>query len=339
IGFALHSTDRLNARNICGLYSLNLTANGDKLFSHKLDKLDFSTNRYVNHHVDYLRHKRNRQTFHKSFIRGNNLLAIYNHEENGYLNVKDDSVYNLEYNAKDFVGNTSRVEFKVKGDDTKILAKLSEEQPCDKVFKFSESNYFEANNFHLLMTENTLYDDLCINYRASSDSNYLSAVHHLMMNYVAVHQYYKLSIAPNQEIDSMLFSKLLIVKISDNGKVSDLSGEYQEGFVTTRVREFGKFAISFDTTKPVLKVLTETIKLSKSSSISFKIGDNLSGIKSYSASLDGEWILSTYKRKRNKLVVSLSEKEGLTKGSHNLEIEVIDERGNVNKKRLVVNIL
>ena len=72
------------------------------------------------------------------------------------------------------------------------------------------------------------------------------------------------------------------------------------------------------------------------STINFKIGDNLSGIKSYSASIDRKWILTSYKRKRNRLVVSLSEIEGLTQGTHDLEIEVVDERGNVNFKRLKI---
>ena len=338
IGFALHSTDRLNARNICGLYTLNLKVNGKELFSHKLDKLDFSTNRYVNHHVDYLRHKRNNQTFHKSFMKGNNLLDIYNYVDNGYLYAEVDSVYTIRYEAEDYAGNSSSLTFKVKGDDTKKPTKLSGIESCDKVFKFSESNYFKSKGFNLLMAENTLYDDLCFNYRASSDSNYLSAVHHLAMNYVGVHQYYKLSIALSQELDSVLLQKLLIVKLDDKGRMSDKGGDFEEGFVTTRVREFGKFAISIDTTMPVLILEdNQNVNAFKSNStINFKIRDNLSGIKSYSASIDRKWILTSYKRKRNRLVVSLSEIEELTQGTHDLEIEVVDKRGNVNLKRLKI---
>jgi hypothetical protein len=340
VGFALHSTDRLNARNICGLYTLNLTVNGNDLYSHKLDKLDFSTNRYVNHHVDYLRHKRNNQTFHKSFMKGNNLLEIYNYVDNGYLFAEVDSVYIMKYKAKDYSGNLSSLIFKVKGDDTEKPTKSSGEKSCDKVFKFSESNFFEAKDFNLLMAENTLYDDLCFNYRVKTDSNYLSEVHCLATDhlYVGVHHYYKLSIAPNQELDSVLLSKLLIVKLNEKGKMSDRGGDFEEGFVTTRVREFGKFAIAIDTTMPVVKLegKQNVNALKLTSSINFKIGDNLSGIKSYSASIDGEWILTKFKRKRNRLIVSLSEVEGLAPGTHDLEIEVVDERGNTNLMKMKI---
>jgi hypothetical protein len=314
--------------------------NGNDLYSHKLDKLDFSTNRYVNHHVDYLRHKRNNQTFHKSFMKGNNLLEIYNHVDNGYLYAEIDSVYIMKYKAKDYSGNLSSLIFKVKGDAIEKPTKSSGGKSCDKVFKFSESNFFEAKDFNLLMAENTLYDDLCFNYRVKTDSSYLSAVHYLATDhlYVGVHHYYKLSIAPNQKLDSVLLSKLLIVKLNEKGKMSDRGGDFEEGFVTTRVREFGKFAIAIDTTMPVVKLegKQNVNALKLTSSINFKIGDNLSGIKYYSASIDGEWILTKFKRKRNRLVVSLSEVEGLALGTHDLEIEVVDERGNSNLKRMKI---
>jgi hypothetical protein len=139
-------------------------------------------------------------------------------------------------------------------------------------------------------------------------------------------------------LDSVLLQKLLIVKLDDKGRMSDKGGDFEEGFVTTRVREFGKFAISIDTTMPVLILEdNQNVNAFKSNStINFKIGDNLSGIKSYSASIDRKWILTSYKRKRNRLVVSLPEIEGLTQGTHDLEIEVVDERGNVNLKRLKI---
>ncbi|MEN8927872.1 MAG: M23 family metallopeptidase [Flavobacteriales bacterium] len=339
IGFALHSTDRLNARNICGLYTLDLTVNGSDLFSHKMDKLDFSTNRYVNHHVDYLRHKRNNQTFHKSFMKGNNLLDIYSYVDNGYLYAENDSVYTMKYVTKDFSGNTSSLVFKVKGDDNEIPIKTYVTISCVRELKYNESNYFDTTGFNFLMAENTLYDDMCFFYNKKIDSTYHSDIHDMMTRYAPVHQYYKVSIAPNQEIDSVLHSKLLIVAINEKGKIASRKGSFQNGMVTTRVREFGKFAIAIDTTKPVVKPLTETFKLSKTSSISFKIADNLSGIQSYSARIDGEWVLASYKRKKGKLIVSLSEVEGLTTGIHELEVEVVDERANVNfkKMKIVVN--
>lgn len=341
IGFALHSTDRLNARNICGLYTLDLKVNGDDLFSHKLDKLDFSTNRYVNHHVDYLRHKRNNQTFHKSFMKGNNLLDIYNYIDNGYLYAENDSLYQMTYTAKDFAGNTSKLSFNVKGDATEKVIPNYTNITCTRELKYDESNYFDTTGFNFLMAKNTLYDNLCFFYRSTKDSNYLSDVHNLAGKYVGVHQYYKMTITPKVTLDSNLYSKLLIVSIDEKGRISDKGGDYREGAVTARVREFGKFALTLDTTMPVLTLVEKQNlnALKKNSTISFKIGDNLSGIESYTARVNGEWILASYKRKKRKLVVSLSEVKGLTSGTHDLEIEVVDEKGNMNLKKMKITLI
>lgn len=332
IGVALHSTDRLNARNICGLYSLNLSVDGKHVFGHTMEKLDFSTNRYVNHHVDYLRHKQYNNSFHKSFLRGNNKLKIYSHVDKGIVFIENDSVYKFRYTAKDYSGNTSTLNFHVKGDSTYLKNKKEKESTCLQYFYFDESNYFDTTGFSILMTPNTLYENQCVNYSRTTEGSYLSDVHTIKneTGYIGIQQSYKLFITPNQPIDSLYWKKLLVVAIDKKGRISDRGGEYQLGKVTTRLREFGRFALMMDTIKPVLKLLSKTDKLEKNSKLIFKIGDNLSGIQSYQATLDGAWILTRYDRKKSRWYISLSEYENLSKGAHTLQVEVVDEKGNSN---------
>ena len=339
IGFALHSTDRMNAQNICGLYSLNLSVNGVPLFGHKMDKLDFSTSRYVNHHVDYPRHKQYNNSFHKSFLKGNNQLDIYNHSNNGESFIENDSNYKFNYVAKDYSGNKSTLDFKVKGDSKKKSYK-SKTRIYQRKFSYSESNYFDTAHFSFLMTPNTLYENLNFNYANKKDSTFISDVHTLKNanGYVGIQQYFKIFITPNQIIDSIYQSKICVVKINEKGRVSDRGGSYQEGKVTTRIKEFGSFALKLDTTKPVLELLSNTDKLTKNSTLVFKIGDNLSGIQSYNATMDGEWILTQYKRKKSRWYISFSESKNLSKGTHTLQVEVIDEKGNSNFQSLEVLI-
>jgi len=190
----------------------------------------------------------------------------------------------------------------------------------------------------LMMTPNTIYEDLCVNYKSEVNGKYLSAVHTVGSKYAGIHQTYKIILTPTQEIDSVYQDKLLIVKIDEKGKIADRGGDYQLGTVTTRVKEFGSFAIMMDTTKPVLKLMTETMKLTKKSKLVFKIGDNLSGIQSYNATLDGAWILTKYDRKKARLYLSLSEVENLSAGTHTLQVEIIDERGNSNLQSFEIEV-
>lgn len=338
VGCALHSTDRLNARNICGLYSLDLSVNGYPLFGHKMDRLNFSTSRYVNHHVDYLRHKQYNNSFHKSFLKGNNLLDIYTQVNDGFTNIEHDSIYKFNYIAKDYAGNSSKLSYKIKGDSTGFAKVKSTESICEHYFRYNESNYLEKNGFVAMMTPNTLYENLCVNYQSEKNSSYLSDVHVFGTKFAGIQQTYKVILTPNQPIDSALHDKLLIVSIDDKGKIADRGGDFQLGTVTTRVKQFGSFAISIDTTMPLLVLLTDTTKLKTNSTLVFKMGDNLSGIQSYSATLDGEWILSTFKRKKGRLYVSFTEVENLKPGTHILQVEVIDERGNSNLMSLEAKI-
>ncbi len=338
IGCALHSTDRLNARNICGLYSLDLSVNGDHLFGHKMDELDFSTSRYVNHHVDYPRHKKYNNSFHKSFLNGNNKLKIYTQRNNGFTNIENDSTYKFTYVARDFAGNTSKLSYSIKGDSTGYAKAIANKTDCDHYFSYNASNLMEQDGFIAMMTPNTLYEDLCVKYSVQKSSKYLSDIHSFGTRLAGIQQTYKVIITPTRSIDSALHDKLLIVSIDEKGKMTDRGGEFQLGTVTTRVKQFGKFAISIDTTKPVVKVLDkqDLNGLKPSATIKLKISDDLSGIKSYSATLNGEWMLTEYKRKKGIWNISLSENENIKNGTNKLVIEVTDEKGNINKREILI---
>ena len=67
--------------------------------------------------------------------------------------------------------------------------------------------------------------------------------------------------------------------------------------------------------------------MSKSYSIRINIKDNLSGIKSYRAEIDGKWILMEYDYKNNKLIYSFD--NSIKKGQHKFNLIVKD---NVNNK-------
>lgn len=341
IGCALHSTDRMNARNICGLYSLELSVNGDSLFKHTMDELNFSTSRYVNHHVDYPRHKQYNNSFHKSFLTGNNKLDIYSHKNQGITKIQNDSIYRFNYQAQDFAGNTSKLAFTIQGDSSGISKTKTKSSSCKNYFKYNKLNVMNKKGFTALLTPNTLYEDLCVSYQATKTSKYLSDIHSFGTRLAGIHKTYKVIITPNKLIDSSYHDKLLIISINDKGRVTDRGGNFQEGTVTTRVREFGKFAVAMDTTKPYVRLEDKqnVNALKSNATITFKISDDLSGIESYSATLDGEWILTEYDRKRGKWNISLSEKENLNKGTHKLVLEVIDEKENNNKSEILIYIL
>ncbi|MEM9327673.1 MAG: M23 family metallopeptidase [Bacteroidota bacterium] len=73
-------------------------------------------------------------------------------------------------------------------------------------------------------------------------------------------------------------------------------GKWDEGTVQFLTRDLGTYTIKEDTTPPQIRV----IRLDASKLI-FRIGDDLSGVASYKATLNGDWLLLKYDAKRSRL--------------------------------------
>jgi hypothetical protein len=158
---------------------------------------------------------------------------------------------------------------------------------------------------------------------------------------IPVHHYYKLQIKPNKTFDSIKNSKLIIVEINKKGNRVNRKGEFVDGFVSTRVREYGKYAVSIDTVKPYVRLRTNKKYLNTlktTSKIEFVISDNLSGINTYKTYVDNKWVLSNYNRRNGRLKVDFKN-TSITKGKHTIKVLVTDERGNETSKVFEVGVL
>lgn len=108
-----------------------------------------------------------------------------------------------------------------------------------------------------------------------------------------------------------------------NGKnVSFIGGEFVNGKVQFNTREFGDFIILQDTIPPNIKVLYTNSLIAR-----FKIRDNLSGISSFEASINGQWLLLNYDYKNGMIWSEKLDKNLPLKGD--LIFTVTDNAGNV----------
>jgi len=341
IGFAIHTYDKMNAkRNICGVYSIKSECNNETFFSHKMSKLDFSTNRFMNHHVDYKLHKAKRNNFHKAFLKGNNKLDIYSKvKDNGYLNIEKGKSYKMKFTVKDYAKNTSTLSFNVTYGSW--LFKVLKKEKFTKTFLHQEANYFDTTNCTILLSEYTLYDDLNFKYKVTKSDDYLSDIHEIHNKYTAVQKKFKIILSPKNKMDSSSLSKALIVQVG-NKKIYAKGGTITpEGNITTRLKNFGNFAIFYDIEPPKVELITDSVSLlnlTKNSIIKLKISDNLAGIESYNVYLDGNWIISNYRRKKGELWIDLSKVETLLSGEHSIEVIITDERGNESITEINIHI-
>jgi hypothetical protein len=131
-------------------------------------------------------------------------------------------------------------------------------------------------------------------------------------------------------IPDSLKSKALIVSVDQNRHIlSVLKGIWVDSMLTAKTRRFGTFTVTVDTIPPFIEVKSMPSDKDSKGRFRVRITDDLSGIKSYRATVDGKWQLLDYDAKNDMLSGYLEIPSSNT--SHHFEIEVIDERDNLSQ--------
>ncbi|MDF2159349.1 M23 family metallopeptidase [Algoriphagus sp. CAU 1675] len=87
--------------------------------------------------------------------------------------------------------------------------------------------------------------------------------------------------------------KTHVYQLGNRERKSFVGGIWEDGSIRFKTRNFGTFVLAEDAVKP-----TVTPVRINSSEIRFTIRDNLSGIQSFEAMIDGKWVLMRYEHKR-----------------------------------------
>jgi len=340
IGFGIHTIDKLNgAGNVCGIYSIELFIDDSLYFFQQMEKLDFSTNRYINTHKDYQEFKKNRRSIHKSFISDNNELGIYKKIINkGRFVIDHNKSYKVKYRVKDVSGNSSSVSFVIQGDSLqkKFAAtktnnvQLNAVQGKDSIVTKNLKVYFDAKTMYNPVDKSVVVGDY---------PNSLSDLYAVQHKDIPVHKKFVLQIKLKDSLKSC-DNKAVIVSVSDdNRKISSKGGVCQDGWMVASIKSFGNYTVLLDTIAPVVNFINvhkgKTIK--GLGAINLKISDNLSGIKKYNVFIDDKWILANYYPRAAALKIKSSEWAYLSEGPHKLKAVVEDDRGNITTKSIAIN--
>ncbi len=116
-------------------------------------------------------------------------------------------------------------------------------------------------------------------------------------------------------------NKTHVYSISNNGNYNFEGGTWENRNIKFNTRNFGSFTLLVDTIPPTVNVR----RISKEE-ISFIIKDELSGIYSYEAHLNGAWLLMHYDYKRNLIWSDRLDRKNPLVGD--LNIKVLDQAGN-----------
>jgi murein DD-endopeptidase MepM/ murein hydrolase activator NlpD len=325
VGFGIITTDKHNgASGTNGVYSIELELDGKTVFTSSLEKFKFENSKAINSHIDYPTFINTRKSIQKSFVDPGNPLTIYsNLINNGRIDFSDGKLHELKYIITDSKGNKSILPFNVQA-DSKSTINTPEQNP-GTLYSYANQNEFNNGEVKVIFPKGTLYNDLNFHYKTlpKPAGNAYSAVHQIQNSLTPLHIGFEIWIKADSSL-SKYKEKALIV----NTGRSSQGGYFENGYVKAKPRNFGAFFIAIDTLPPTLTPIniSDGKNMAGISKMSFKLRDNLSGIKSFNGFIDGKWILMEFDTKSASLWHTFDDRT--TPGKHTLEVIVTDMKDN-----------
>ncbi|MFK7757197.1 MAG: M23 family metallopeptidase [Flavobacteriales bacterium] len=313
-GLSIHTLDYLsNSRNSCGVYSIDLSLDGEQIYSMKLDSLDFSTSRYINAHKSYELFLKEKSSFHRCFVLPNNKLEIYTTTNSGLISLADNEVHQVNVVITDAAGNQSFLDFKIQKSE-KDLPISKRKKEAHQYVKFDEANSISTEECSLRIPPFRLINDELVSLEIYTKKNGdYSKYFQVGDRSIPLQNKCILSLKLNDSLD-IDTTKFFITRYNPvNGRYYTQGGAYKDGWIRTRVKEFGIYTVSYDAVEPVVK--WNAADLNQSKTIRIRVTDDNSGIDEYSLEIDGTWVPLYYDYKRARLEGRLEDELKITSES------------------------
>ncbi len=330
VGFGVKTYDRMTGlNNDNGVYSVQLYTNDQLAFQWKIDQLDFDESRYLNAHIDYPVRQQYGAWFHRCFILPGDYLANYTRTESlGAIALSKDHPVRITLYVADPAGNqTSLVFWALREEPVPPIISA----PFQYLFPFDQENRIALDGFSMTLPKGALYETLPFQYKTTPDESQgvYSSMYHLHNDRIPAHRYFEVAIQP-QGLPPELRSKACIAQCGD-GRPTNCGGVWRGEMLATKVRAFGDYCVMTDTQPPQITPVVFSADMRRKATLAFRIRDNFGtggsadGL-SYRGTVDGEWVLFEYDRKRARLTYTFDEHVG--PGPHTVVLKVKDGLGN-----------
>ncbi|MFR9648928.1 MAG: M23 family metallopeptidase [Rikenellaceae bacterium] len=292
--FSIEGVDIKNGvSNIFALTKVDGYIDDEHYFSYIMDGFSFERTRYRNGVAHYqLKDKSRYEVIRLAQIEGSTKEHYYRMINSGVIRSTPDSLRHLRITVEDDMGNTSTLKVNLKAEAQNFEATAP---PLSEPVYYNRNYSFKGDGLSVYIPKGSLYESDYFTYKKDSASSRpklssLSDIYTVMERTTPLHSYITVSIQA-EDIPEYLQSKCAIATTTKSGATLYLGGEWKNGAVTAKVRTLGDYFIVTDTAPPVIRSRFKSgANLSGYNYVSFNISDNLSGTRSYNATLDGEWI-------------------------------------------------
>ncbi|MCL2693257.1 MAG: M23 family metallopeptidase [Rikenellaceae bacterium] len=336
--FVIEVTDRKNdSQNTMGIYRVAMTKDDEPLFGFAIDRFAFSATRYAQsmHHFEMQRSARNQ--FVRLALQTNNRLPVYTKMRNRGLvtPAADERRHRVEIEVWDDAGNVSTLDFFVRRAEGSVRFYTdadTEGTPVDCRRRFSAT----LDGLRVTIPEGALYESIFLRHERDDEPDLrstmtlYSSVYTLHDARTPLHSAINISI-PVPNLPQELRSKACLGIVSaDGATISYMGGAWNNGTVAGDVSMFGRYCVVVDSTPPtVTPSFVNGADLRGRRSVTFAINDDFSGIASYEATINGEWIALDANSGRTTLTHHFdNDRIAYNGGRHTLRLTVTDNRGN-----------
>ncbi len=316
VSMGLRTYDRMNeTTNIYGVHHVELFVDDSLFFSTHIDRFSFDESRYINAFTE-------KKSIMRTYVApGNYLKSIYRQVTNrGILRIDEERIYRCRYELTDFSGNRTTFTFALLGKIQKPIAP----QKRGQYLSYATENRYTQEGLSLSIPAGALYDNIDFVTNKRSSPQYLSPIYSLEPASTLLHRSAKLSIPIAADtLDDK--EKYYLIRI-DGEQNSPITGCYQSGNYIASINRFGNYAIAVDTIAPTVSPIHPDRW--KNGTISLRIKDEGSGIKSYRGEIDGQFVLFEWDAKSHRITYRLESNRIKQGGKHDLQVSVIDACGN-----------
>ena len=325
--FGIRLFDRQDlSYNRNGIYKAVVKVNGEEKFSYTFDKIDFRDGKKIEALIDYPTYREERIRIQKLF---RDLDVDYSFlpksAPDGFVNFEKDRAYQIEIVVEDYTHNKTYISFYVEGKEDFLLAPVAVMQnpiAKDKDYLFA----FEKHEVYV--PENTFYQsiDLVINEKKDT----------LIIEEIPFPQRkgFELSVAIPKALDSIERQQLSLAVYDPKEEKEEKQLRYvwtakKDSILQTKYAYAGQYVLTKDSLAPTIKPLNfkDQQWMSNYKFLEVEVDDEFSGIKSYQATINGQWILMEHEPKDKTLIYNFSDIE-FDQTQLNFELEVEDQVGN-----------
>lgn len=310
------------SENKNGIYRIELLNNDTVLFGYTMNSIDFDKTRMCNAFVDYHEMMNDSGYFYNCYQLKNNTLAVYQNG-NGFIRIRNKDTTEMVIHCYDYNENKTSIRLKVIRNDSSVLPANGD---TAGIMLTDKKDSIRLNGVKLIFPDKCFYDDVSVSvYQFTQSNNLLSPAYSVSHkdNYIPLQKSFRIELSAAVKKQR---NKIIMIRRGADGQVAALPTKNTKTRFYAESKKLGAFFLSYDTTKPEVKIQYSGTEMVNNNVIQAKIEDALSGIDSYNGYIDGKWINFYYDAKNDLIEYVID--ENCPKGEHLLKIVVTDKTGN-----------